>query len=61
MIFKYYTADVIQIVESESVEVGSVITRVWFHQSPRFAYDKIIDGARKLDGNVEIKNFRMVK
>lgn len=61
MIFKYYTADFIQISENGSAEVGSVIARVWLYQSPGFAYDKIIDGLKRLDGKLEIKNFRRVK
>lgn len=61
MFFKYYTADVIEVNKGKSIEVGSTICGFWFYQSPNFAYNKIIDGVRKIGEKFEIKNFRRVK
>jgi hypothetical protein len=61
MFFKYYTADVIEVDENKSIEVGSVMCWVWFFHSPNFAYDLIVRSAGQISAKYEIKNFRRVK
>lgn len=59
MIYKYYTADCIQLIENVgSFKVGNCIVKLFIWQSAEVAYSRLSSGAK--DNGVKLINFRRV-